>query len=89
MRAVNNLIWPCMLVLALTNCLYEKNSCIITSLPITSVVECSTWDQEVPGLSPIACLFVCFFTYLFVLFVFVYRGSDITTCIKIDISPVV
>ena len=56
-----------MLVLALINCIYEKlNSCIIPSLPIAGVVECSISDQVVPGLSPIAFLFVYLFVCSFV-----------------------
>ena len=55
-----------MLVLALTNCIYENNSCSIPSLPIAAAVESSTWDQEVPGLSPIAFLFVYLFVWSFV-----------------------
>ena len=47
------------------------NSCIIPSLPIAAVVECSAWDQVVTGLSPIACLFVYSFVCSFVF---------ITTC---------
>ena len=46
--------------------LKELNSCIIPSLPIAAVVECSTRDQVVPGLNPIACLFVYLFVCSFV-----------------------
>ena len=58
----------CMLVLALTNCIYEKNLTRVSSLflLVVAVVECSTRDQVVPGLSPIACLFVYLFVCSFV-----------------------
>ena len=34
--------------------------------PTAAVVEFLTWDQVVPGLSPIACLFVYLFVCSFV-----------------------
>ena len=44
----------------------KRTKRIIPSLPIAAVVECSTLHQEVPGLSPIAC--VCFFFFFFFFF---------------------
>ena len=62
-RAVSLTIYIGMLVLALTNRLYEeKKSCITPSLPIGSVVEI----KKVLVSSAIVCLFVRLFVRLFV-----------------------
>ena len=62
----------CMLVLALTNCLYEKN---LTHPFFTHcrIGRMFNLRPTVPGLSPIVCLLIC-------LFVGVFHGSDITIC---------
>ena len=75
MRAVNDL--KCMLVLALTNCLYERT--ILVYHPFFTHCRSGIMFSLRPS-SPLFepyCLFLCL---LICLFVCVYHKSDITTC---------
>ena len=63
MRAVNNLI--CMLVIALTDCPYEKKETRVSSL-LYPLVQWLSVQLETKKSLVLALLLVCLFTYLFI-----------------------